>query len=115
MIRDAVAFDKGWLVRENEDEEERKRTLRRAGKLQKRQKKVTAPRTIRNVKRGFDLAFHDTEAITQWPWSLHWSLEDVTFKNKLYKSTIDGVQEWIASQERRGYGTGQAERERRLA
>ena len=33
VVRDAVAFDRGWLERENGDEEGRKRARGRAGKL----------------------------------------------------------------------------------
>jgi hypothetical protein len=50
-IRDTVEFDKGWSEMESEDEAVEK-SRRKTGRLQKRQKKTTAPRTIRNVKGG---------------------------------------------------------------
>jgi hypothetical protein len=110
VIGDAVMYDRGWTGEESEDDGEKGQTRKKSGKLRMRQERTKAPRTIRNVRRGVDLVFHEIEAQTKWPWSLHWSLEDATFKNKLYKSTINGVQKWIASQDRRGYGVGQAER-----
>ena len=77
----------------------------------RQRKKKAASCSIRNVKQGIDLDFHDLEIQTRWPWSLHWSLEDASLAKKLFETTIEEIGRWIDWQGRRGKGIELTDRE----
>ena len=118
-VMEAVAkHDSGWDD-EMEDAAGESDAGMQAGKTQhktterpvKKQKAKAAPRSIRNVKRGFDLDFYDLEIQTRWPWSMHWSLEVASFTEKLFATTIAEIGRWVDWQGRRGMATELEDRE----
>jgi hypothetical protein len=111
VLESAARHDSGWSREMDEEIQAKNTERRRPEKIVMRQKAKARPRSIRNVKRGFDLDFHDLEVQTKWPWSLHWSLEDASFAKKLFAGTIKGIGRWIDWQGRRGIRTDLADRE----
>ena len=98
----AVKHDSGWesdvevAERETDKNIQAKTTQRkRPERMVKKSKTKAAPRSIRNVKCGLDLDFHELEIQTRWPWSLHWSLEDALFTKRLFATTIQEIERWV--------------------
>ena len=96
-VMDAAARqDSGW----DSDEDGGKRqngeniqesATRRLERGVRQRKKRAASCSIRNVKQGIELDFHDLGIQTRWPWSLHWSLEDALFTKRLFATTIKEI------------------------
>ena len=118
VMDSAVKHDSGWesdvevAERETDKNMQANSTQRKQPeRMVKKRKTKAVPRSIRNVKCGLDLDFHELEVQTRWPWSLHWSLEDALFTKRLFATTIKEIERWVDWQGRRGMGTELEDRE----